>query len=1163
MNKLFSKIVSALTAATMTLFASSGSLQTFVNEINVHATETEVILGDVNDDDKVDVFDLCLMKQELIEPGTTSIDTDAADVNADGVVDVKDVVEVQQFLLVERDSFNGSMRNKIAPPDTSIVTSNQPIETSLTAQMAEKTKELGNAVNVYNYLYNNMRSEFYYGSRKGAIGTFEQGGGNDADLSSLLIAMLRYLGYDANYVTDIVGFSAEQLMKWTSTDSIEASTKIYACQGRENTTYEHEGVTYYFCDYTYVQVVDAGTTYYLDVCFKEYETQKNSIQTLVSGTSTSDIEQILNKTDLNYLDSISDTAYNNALTNLEGQNYTFFSKKPIQKNVTKLPTTSPHLFNIEPTAAATLDDSRSDIIEIGFNNSNKKTYHASDLYKKSIIVEYVVSDDTKELHEWVDFDASSIFNLPPYALGQALSVAPVVKIDGQAVLTGPAIDFEEKQTLYINSKTGGKVETYVEELSPGELCCIVFDIGTISPNELSEAYSKSVDQTSDANQKYQLNEKTDASKVNEKNVYNANYLGSILRLTGVMYFSQLDIYTQTLAENNNINCEDTVKIGVFGFKPDVYPSKVQVAGEPYGIDKNGQFLVDIISNSVTTVSEVSDSAQLRAFNMERGYISSELESAILEQIVGVESLSTVQLFKRAQENGINIVSLSKDTTKKVSDLKISADDAARLQAEIDAGNTIITMEQSITVGNWIGIGYIVEIADQSAQTFMISGNMNGGVCSSSVSVAAIIGIAIDEIWIVETVGLFIATLSPMTSLAFAPVVTLVLCIIAIEFMVFDIIETIANNYDYYMNGNEEAGTQVKINAAINVITFGVTKIGGAIISQAKNASNCAKYGKNVINGLKNSGFTTAEVNAQISKFSKLGLSQSTIKTLLKNPKCMFLGDDILSFLGKQGGNQRLLAELVLNNGDDFTKALMKTEVLDDFCNTVWKYGSGTAKVLMYGDETFSSFSSMLKNCPEQSDGIIRHTITFGKEYLDEANLYYSKNGATGIETLIRRLDASTMSKLAECSDQAFKQSIELYKSKLPAWAQTSGNFAYAKANIEGVSKTDYFAHSAINTEIPSVQGSGISIQPEHDIFNALNVNSSNVINGENAFSRTVDTEYKIFTDIANSIPNRTVSGTVVIYTELKPCVSCDTVISQFSEMYPNVKITILYNTEYW
>lgn len=72
---------------------------------------------------------------------------------------------------------------------------------------------------------------------------------------------------------------------------------------------------------------------------------------------------------------------------------------------------------------------------------------------------------------------------------------------------------------------------------------------------------------------------------------------------------------------------------------------------------------------------------------------------------------------------------------------------------------------------------------------------------------AMISIAIDEIFLVETVGLLIATLSAMTSLTFLPVVTVVLCVIAIEFMVFDIIETIANNYDYYMNDNEEAGTR--------------------------------------------------------------------------------------------------------------------------------------------------------------------------------------------------------------------------------------------------------------------------------------------------------------------------------------------------------------------
>ena len=56
---------------------------------------------------------------------------EAADVNADGVVDIKDVIEVQQFLLVERDNFTGSTRKNIEPPNTSIVTTNQPVEVDL------------------------------------------------------------------------------------------------------------------------------------------------------------------------------------------------------------------------------------------------------------------------------------------------------------------------------------------------------------------------------------------------------------------------------------------------------------------------------------------------------------------------------------------------------------------------------------------------------------------------------------------------------------------------------------------------------------------------------------------------------------------------------------------------------------------------------------------------------------------------------------------------------------------------------------------------------------------------------------------------------------------------------------------------------------------------
>lgn len=94
-------------------------MQTFVNEIDAHVAETDVILGDV--DEKVNVFDLCLVKREIINPGTTSIDLAAADVNIDGVVDVKDAIEIQDFLLCRTKGFTGSVKKTFSEIDRTIV----------------------------------------------------------------------------------------------------------------------------------------------------------------------------------------------------------------------------------------------------------------------------------------------------------------------------------------------------------------------------------------------------------------------------------------------------------------------------------------------------------------------------------------------------------------------------------------------------------------------------------------------------------------------------------------------------------------------------------------------------------------------------------------------------------------------------------------------------------------------------------------------------------------------------------------------------------------------------------------------------------------------------------------------------------------------------------
>lgn len=84
------------------------------------------------------------------------------------------------------------------PSESSLVLTD---ETQLTGEMKKLADELATPLNVYLYIRNNINTEFYSGSRKGAVATFESCSGNDVDQASLLIAMLRYLGYPAKYVT--------------------------------------------------------------------------------------------------------------------------------------------------------------------------------------------------------------------------------------------------------------------------------------------------------------------------------------------------------------------------------------------------------------------------------------------------------------------------------------------------------------------------------------------------------------------------------------------------------------------------------------------------------------------------------------------------------------------------------------------------------------------------------------------------------------------------------------------------------------------------------------------------------------------------------------------------------------------------------------------------
>ena len=1101
----------------MCWIASSVTVKDIIDQINANAT-SNYILGDVNNDSNIDSFDIVLLRKAIIN-SDSSLKMENADVNGDNVIDSRDLRELEQFVLGDRNNFSSTTIKDIGNIDTIIVTPDEPIETSLTAEMAKKADELGNIQSVYNYLYNNMRSEFYYGSRKGAIGAFEQGGGNDTDLSSLLIAMLRYLGYDADYVTSEVGFTEEQLLKLTNTDSIDIANYIIS-NGRKCTLKNINNKTYYLYNYKYVQVIDSGKIYYLDICFKEYINQTTIYDDIDSTykLTESKADSIINNFDLTLLNSEIEKC-SGSIDKLVNNKYALRSDEIVSKNITKLPTELPYYIE-NSIVSENLTDDESDIISIGFNVNNQKILRVADIYKKNITVSYEVSSDSEELAEWLNVNTNSIFNLPSEALGQSFSVTPVLKINGKKLLSGSSLNIGDTQTLYISTTSSGVKRDYTETLSAGEMCSIVFDTGQISANELALAYTDALENTQTINQKnkytcdMELNESLN-SKLNEKNVYSTDYLGSLLHLTGVMYFSQLDISSQALAERNNIHSENYVRFGVFGFKPSVYTGSISANGKD-GIQKEGNYFVDILSNDARSISKNNDDIQLQAFNFNRGFISSELESAVLEETFNVESLSTTTIFRHAQENNIPIVTISPTSETKISDLNISSRDRKNVQAELDKGKTVITTQSSVKLGSWSGIGYISMDSDGSSQAYVISGDYKGGFTFDLTGLLYAFNVTFDLTFLSESITLLMQALTAMSVLSVGTVLPVLLAVTSIEFLIFDILNQSLSYYEYELKNDAEAGIKIWASSASNVIalvTIGVGKGIGKAIESMTQTKLSAKFGETVINNIKNvGGFSITEINSKIKQLNKLGMTQPTIDTLLKNPKFMFIGDDILQFLSKQGGNQRLLAELVVNNGDDFSKALLKTNFLEEF--------------------------------------------------LKEVDVYYSKNGSIGAKILLRRLDSTTMLHLEDYNNATFKNSIETFKAKLPSWAQKRNNFAYAEVHIDGVTKNQYFAHSSINEEIASVAGTGISLEPKNPIFETFHVNPKNIINGEKAYERSKDTENKILSEIAQNITNKSTSGEIIIYTDLKPCVSCDNVFASFSEMFPNIKITILYVDEY-
>ena len=589
-------------------------------------------------------------------------------------------------------------------------------ETALSDNIKLVADELKTPVAVYEYLKNFIKQEYYSFLRKGAAATLDQFGGNDIDTASLLISMLRYLGYPARYVNGKVIYTNEEILSMTGMTDLRSAIETFTFRNKNYTRYADRIVI----DRTWTEVYvpasmcgidkDANIWVALDVAYKYTE---------VTKTDTKDGKQL-------------------------------FLKTNVQKDYTVLPI-EPE-FNIFAVSSrkASITDEQADTIRFSLDGNKLAEIKTSELAGKSVVLEYRPASSS---------DYSKYYKCEGMLWNMDLTnyrVVPTLLVGGEIAGTGkktPLVDFNmslfnplsvsyspKSQKLSITGKSffGDEVSS---QLSPAGVYAIGIDLYNISCNEILETYADSL------NRVFLTDAKADSSQEDFCGFFTANQTGAVMAYLSKMYFSQLDVGEIYLSAKNNYHLNKEIAVGIFGYMNSGIKSHLRIAGANSSIvnelDDNGTVFTDIIRNPMMIRYndphfESDSQAKRQRFNdfYKLMNIASYYEGQIWEDYFDAPGtgVSTVSALNKAKDEGIDILFINSSTGSiddiDFTDMNSSA--AALVAGDINRyvsdGYSVMIHQKPVELGSWKGFGYYVFDPENTERTTYsrINGSRNGG-----------------------------------------------------------------------------------------------------------------------------------------------------------------------------------------------------------------------------------------------------------------------------------------------------------------------------------------------------------------------------------------------------------------------------------------------------
>lgn len=580
--------------------------------------------------------------------------------------------------------------------------------------------ELKTPAAVYGFVKNSIKQEYYSFSRKGAAAALDQFGGNDIDTASLLISMLRYLGYPARYVNGKVTYTNEEILSMTGMTDLRSAIETFTFRNKNYTRYADRIVI----DRTWTEV-------YVPASMCGIDKDANIWVALDGAYKSTEVTKI-------------DTE--------DGKH--LFLKTNVQKDYTVLPI-EPE-FNIFAVSSrkASITDEQADTIKFSLDGKKLAEIKTSELAEKSVVLEYRPANSN---------DYSKYYGCEGMLWNMDLTnyrVVPTLLVDGEIAGTGKKIslvDFNmsifnplsisyspKSQKLSITGKSffGDEVSS---QLSPSGVYAIGIDLYNISGNEILETYTDSL------NRVFLTDAKANSSQEDFCGFYTANQTGAVMAYLSKMYFSQLDVAESFLWEQGNYHLNKEIAVGIFGYMDSGIKSHLRIAGANSSIvnelDGNGTVFTDIIRNSVMIRYndphfESDSQAKRQRFNDFHRLmnIASYYEGQIWEDYFDDPGtgVSTVSALNKAKDEGIDIIFIN-SSTGSIDDIDFTGLDssaaalvAGDINRYVSDGYSVMIHQKPVELGGWKGFGYYVFDPENTERTTYsrINGSRNGGTSGS-------------------------------------------------------------------------------------------------------------------------------------------------------------------------------------------------------------------------------------------------------------------------------------------------------------------------------------------------------------------------------------------------------------------------------------------------